>query len=124
MQQVFAFFLVFLGGGLGSVSRFGIVLALRSAQGSKFPVATLLANGIACFVLGVVMALHLSGQMTDHRRLLLGTGFCGGLSTFSTFIAENWGLYESGHTGLVLTNTIASLALCMLCLILGFKLTL
>ncbi|MCB0529305.1 MAG: CrcB family protein [Lewinellaceae bacterium] len=124
MQYFDSFFLVFIGGGLGSLVRFLIGLVLRGIENARIPWSTLVANGIACFVLGAVMGLHLSGQMTDERRLLLGTGFCGGLSTFSTFIAENLGLYHSGHTDLMLFNTAISLIVGLICLFLGLKMTL
>jgi CrcB protein len=120
MQTPLAFLLVFLGGGFGSLLRFGIFLLLRPID-SKFPWATLLANALACFVLGVVIALHTSGQMTDRHRMLIGTGFCGGLSTFSTFIAENWGFWEAGQSGPVAVYVLLSLILCAACLFLGLK---
>jgi len=120
MQHFASFLFVFLGGGFGSLCRFGIGTLVHPGEG-KFPWATLIANGLACFILGIIMGLHLSGQMTDQRRLLLGTGFCGGLSTFSTFIAESWGLYQNGQTGAIAVNVLLSLALCAVCLILGLK---
>ena len=120
MQTPLAFLLVFLGGGIGSVLRFGLFLVMRPVD-SKFPWATLLANGIACFVLGLVIALHSSGQLGDQRRMLLGTGFCGGLSTFSTFIAENQGFYAAGQSQMAGTYIALSLILCALCLFLGLK---
>lgn len=120
MHTLTAFFLVFLGGGLGSVLRLGLFLVLRSAD-PKFPWATLVANGIACFVLGLVIAMHTSGHLGDQRRMLLGTGFCGGLSTFSTFVAENHGFYAAGQAGVAATYTTLSLVLCALCLFLGLK---
>lgn len=120
MQILLSFLFVFIGGGLGSILRFGLFLMMRPVS-AKFPWATLVANCLACFVLGIVMAWHLSGHMGDQRRMLLGTGFCGGLSTFSTFIAENWGLYEAGQTGMAAANVLASLALCAGCLFLGLK---
>jgi len=120
MQHLAPFLFVFFGGGFGSLCRFGIGTLVHPGEG-KFPWATLIANGLACFILGIIMGLHLSGQITDQRRLLLGTGFCGGLSTFSTFIAESWGLYQNGQTGEIAVNILLSLALCLVCLILGLK---
>ena len=120
MQHLAPFLFVFLGGGFGSLCRFGIGTLVHPGEG-KFPWATLIANGLACFILGIVMGLHFSGQMNDQRRLLLGTGFCGGLSTFSTFIAESWGLYQNGQTSTIAMNVLLSLALCVVCLILGLK---
>lgn len=120
MQTPLAFLLVFFGGGLGSALRFGLFLLLRPVD-SKFPWATLLANSIACFVLGAVIALQTSGHLGDQRRLLLGTGFCGGLSTFSTFIAENHGFYHAGQGQTAGLYVASSLVLCALCLFLGLK---
>ncbi|NJC27803.1 fluoride efflux transporter CrcB [Neolewinella antarctica] len=91
--------LVFLGGGLGSLSRYGIALALPTTDLSEgeLPWATLLANVIACLLLGLGLALFSRGVLSKELSLLLLTGFCGGFSTFSTFSAEAFGLYEGGH---------------------------
>ena len=120
MQHLHSFLLVFLGGGIGSALRFGIALIAPPGTG-RFPWATLVANGIACLILGFILGMHLNGQMPDQRRLLLGTGLCGGLSTFSTFISENWALYENGQPTLMLVNTLVSLVLCFICLLAGLK---
>lgn len=120
MQTPIAFLYVFLGGGFGSLLRFAIFLWMRPV-GARFPWATLAANGLACFILGVVIAMHTGGHMTDQRRMLLGTGFCGGLSTFSTFISENWGLYQAGQTGTAAVYVLLSLIVCAGCLYLGLK---
>lgn len=116
------FFLVFLGGGLGSICRYGIGLALQP-QSLKFPWATLLANGLACLVLGAVLGLHLHGNISDQRKLLLATGFCGGFSTFSTFTAETWQCFQNGQYAAALANVAGSLTVCFVCLLLGIKLT-
>ena len=120
MQHLHSFLLVFLGGGLGSLLRFGIVLLVRPGEG-RFPWATLIANGVACLILGIVLGMHMNGQLNDQRRLMLATGLCGGLSTFSTFISENWVLYENGQPTMMLINTLISLALCFGCLVAGLK---
>ncbi len=116
------FFLVFLGGGLGSICRYGIGLALHT-QSHKFPWSTLVANGLACLVLGAVLGLHLQGNLSDQRKLLLATGFCGGFSTFSTFTAETWHHFQNGQYGVALANVAGSLTVCFVCLLLGIKLT-
>ncbi|MBU6340212.1 MAG: fluoride efflux transporter CrcB [Bacteroidetes bacterium] len=117
---MWSFFLVFIGGGLGSISRFALGLCLQP-WASRFPLATLAANAIACFIIGVLTGLSSSGALPNPYRLLLATGFCGGLSTFSTFTAETWQLLQSEQWLFAATNLILSLCLCMGCLLLGLK---
>lgn len=119
---MYAFFLVFVGGGLGSISRYALYLALLPWQ-ARFPWATLAANTLACVVLGAVLGSHWAGHLSDQRRLLLATGFCGGFSTFSTFTADSWQLYQNGQAWVALTNVALNLLLCFACLLLGLKLT-
>lgn len=114
------FLLVFLGGGAGSLLRYGLALWLGPVQG-RFPWATLAANALACFILGWVGALALQYRLSEEQRLLLATGLCGGFSTFSTFTAESWRLYEQGNLAFLLLNVFMNLAVCMLCLLLGTK---
>lgn len=114
--------LVFLGGGLGSLCRWGIALVVQPWQ-LKFPWATLVANGLACFVLGIVLGFQLSGDLSTHKRLFIATGFCGGFSTFSTFTAETFQAFQSGQYMAALANVLGSLTVCFLCLFLGIKLT-
>lgn len=116
------FFLVFIGGGLGSVSRWAMGLILQPLQ-PRFPWATLSANGLACFVLGIVLGLQLDSSSSEERKLLLAVGFCGGFSTFSTFTAETWQLWQSGQQILATVNVLGSLTVCFACLLLGLKLT-
>lgn len=75
---------IFIGGGLGACLRF---LIGRSSGSTFVWVGTLLSNILACFILG-----YLAGSQTKEQHkslfLLVGTGFCGGLSTFSTFTEE------------------------------------
>ncbi len=115
------YILVFVGGGLGSICRYGIAHTLQYTKMS-FPLATFLANGLACIVLGFMLGLQLKEGVPSTQKFLIMTGFCGGFSTFSTFTAETYQLFESGQTGLALANIGLSLVICLICLYCGIKL--
>jgi fluoride exporter len=112
--------LVFIGGGLGSMSRFGLSVVMQPLT-TRFPWATLAANGLACFILGWVTATQIYSVYPDQRRLLLITGFCGGFSTFSTFTNDTWQLILQGQYTPAALNVLLNLAICFLALILGLK---
>ena len=61
------FLMVFIGGGLGSICRYGIARWL-SAYGSTFPYATFLANAISCVILGLLMGYHLKNEMEQKFK--------------------------------------------------------
>ncbi|MCB0704792.1 MAG: fluoride efflux transporter CrcB [Saprospiraceae bacterium] len=112
---------VFLGGGLGSMSRYGISRLLGKVN-SSFPFATLAANILACILLGFLVGLSLREELGPTNRLFLMTGFCGGFSTFSTFSSETWQLFESGHYAYALGNIGGSVLLCLFAIFIGLKL--
>lgn len=105
--------LIFLGGGLGSLARFGVSLAVRQFPSSAFPLATLLANVLACAVMGIVLWQFAARPADAPLRMLLITGFCGGFSTFSTFSLETLELFRRGQAVLGVLNVTLSLALCI-----------
>lgn len=105
---------IFLGGGLGSVARYGLGRWVNSWHVSHFPFGTLVVNVVACFVLGVLIGL------ADHRQLISPSarmfwtvGFCGGFSTFSTFSHETLVLIQNGFTLSSLLYILLSVALCL-----------
>lgn len=83
------YWLVFLGGGLGSLLRYALSQFNPPAPLAEIPNGTLWANVLSCLVLGILTG-YLCTQSTQnsHARLLIATGFCGGFSTFSTFVSE------------------------------------
>ena len=84
---------VALGGALGSVARFLISKATQSVCTLSFPIATLIVNVLGCFIIGLLYAIFERNATIDPNiRLMLTVGFCGGFTTFSTFINENFNL--------------------------------
>ncbi len=113
------FLLVFLGGGLGSAVRYGIARYIALYAWS-FPLATLLANIAACFILGVIVGLADGRQlMTAQTRLFWAVGFCGGFSTFSTFSHETLQLITTGSQWSSALYVVGSVVLCLMAVFTG-----
>lgn len=106
--------LVGTGGLVGTLARYGISL-LEPTRSSQWPTGTLLVNIAGAFILGALLeGLARSGGDTGwrlHARLLLGTGFCGSLTTFSTLAVEADLLVRGSHIGLALLYLASSLGL-------------
>ena len=106
-------FSVILGGSAGCVLRWVLGLRLNSLF-SGMPMGTLLVNLIGGFIIGIAMAVVMKWPNLDPAwRLLITTGFCGGLTTFSTFSAEVVSMLMHGRIGwamaTVLTHVLGSL---------------
>lgn len=76
--------LVGIGGFFGAISRFRLGTTLSRRFPSSIPYGTLTINLLGCFLLGILMKYHAS----DNWKLLIGTGFMGAFTTFSTFNLE------------------------------------
>ena len=90
-----AVLLVAAGGAVGSVARYAVGVAAGGVAGAGawWPWGTFVVNVVGSFVLGVLVGATPAGH---PARLLLGTGFCGGFTTFSTFSTEIIALAEGG----------------------------
>lgn len=102
---------VFIGGGFGAVLRYGIS-CLTFKSNSGFPFATFIANLIACLILSILVITI--KDLDPKIKYFIGTGLCGGLSTFSTFSLETFDLIQNGQYGLCLTYILLSLICCFL----------
>ena len=87
-------------GALGAVARFRVDSAVSTRVASDFPLGTLVVNLTGSFALGVLV-----GAAVSHRvAFLLGTGFMGGYTTFSTWMVESVRLGEVGNVAALLGN--------------------
>ncbi|MFC9588430.1 fluoride efflux transporter CrcB [Streptomyces sp. NPDC056944] len=85
------------GGSLGAVARYGASLVWPTPDGA-FPWTVLTVNATGCAVLGVLMVLLTETTTAPHPLLrpFLGTGFCGGFTTFSTYSLDTQRLLSAG----------------------------
>lgn len=108
---------VFIGGGMGSICRYGISRWLGTTEGG-FPVGTLTANILSCIVLGLAWGYfsrytHISPTV----KLLITVGFCGGFSTFSTFSLETMKMFQLGQYAMAAGYILFSILSCVLILV-------
>jgi CrcB protein len=89
---------VAIGSALGGVARFLMQQYIQRKVASVFPYGTLYVNLLACFVIGVIVALADKGNViSPQTRIFLAVGICGGFSTFSSFINESHSMLHDGE---------------------------
>jgi fluoride exporter len=101
---------VFAGGAIGTLARAGLATVAASDPG-RWPWPTFIVNIVGAFLLGYFATRLLERlPVSSYRRPLLGTGLCGGLTTFSTMQVETIKMLEHHHYGLAVGYTVASIA--------------
>ncbi|WP_413809435.1 fluoride efflux transporter CrcB [Streptomyces sp. OE57] len=88
--------LVIAGGMVGAPLRYLTDRAVQTRHDSVFPWGTFLVNMVGCLVLGLLTGAATAGAASQQSQLLLGTGLCGALTTYSTFSYETLRLAEEG----------------------------
>lgn len=102
---------IFAGGALGALAR-AVLGTLVVPDPAHWPWPTFTVNIVGAFLLGYVTTRLLERlPLTSYRRPLLGTGLCGGLTTFSTMQVETLNMLEHGHWVLAAVYTGTSVAL-------------
>lgn len=108
------FLLVFIGGGIGCLLRYLIGVQIQKTS-TSLPWATFIANVSACILFALVVWFTSNkGTNQTPLKLLLLTGFCGGLSTFSSFGYETFLLLKQGLLWYALLNILFSTSCCIL----------
>ncbi|MFH9576101.1 fluoride efflux transporter CrcB [Streptomyces sp. NPDC017230] len=102
--------LVVVGGMIGAPLRHLTDRAVRSRHDTVFPWGTFTVNVVGCLALGLLTGAALAGAAGSDLRLLLGTGLCGALTTYSTFSYETLRLAETGARLQAAVNAGASVA--------------
>jgi CrcB protein len=85
------------GGFIGSVMRYLLQVFIENKLLSTFPLATMIANIIGSFIIGVVFALAEKSLMNSDWRIFMSVGICGGFTTFSAFAFNNFNMIKE-HT--------------------------
>lgn len=98
--------LVVLGAALGAPLRYAVDRVVQARHGGAFPWGTFVVNVVGSFVLGTVVGAAASPELFA----LVGTGFCGALTTYSTFGYETVRLGADGRRGLAVLNAAGSVA--------------
>jgi CrcB protein len=97
------------GGAAGTVARAAVERALPVGNGG-FPFATLAINLGGSMVLGLLIGALDRAAPSPYPRLLLGTGLCGGFTTFSTFSVETDSLLRAGRIGVAIVYAVVSVS--------------
>jgi CrcB protein len=102
--------LVIAGAAVGAPLRYLTDRSVQTRHDSVFPWGTFAVNVAGSTVLGVLAGAAAAGAASSHVQLLVGTGLCGALTTYSTFSYETLRLTEDGARFYAVVNVVGSLA--------------
>ena len=112
MNILRAILLVGIGSAGGGILRFLIGKWIHNLISTSFPLGTMIVNIAGCFIIGLVYGIFSRETSADaSMQLLLATGFCGGFTTFSSFMHENMVMLENGNLLQLAAYTILSIIL-------------
>ncbi|MCQ4044089.1 fluoride efflux transporter CrcB [Streptantibioticus rubrisoli] len=102
--------LVIAGAVVGAPLRYLTDRTVQSRHDTVFPWGTFAVNVVGCLILGTLTGAVAAGAASSQLQLLLGTGLCGALTTYSTFSYETLRLAEQGARLFAVANLVASVA--------------
>ena len=117
------FLLLGLAGAAGTWARVGLSRGLQNLTGWSFPVGTLAANCLGCFLFGLLwLAVEEGRLLSEETRWILTLGFLGAFTTFSTFAFDTGDLLRNGEWMQATGNLVANNVLGIMCVFAGFRL--
>ena len=118
------FFLVGIGGFIGSIARYYVSKLNLHFDLFSIPLGTLTVNVLGSFIIGILTGISAKSELLSAEwRLFLMVGLCGGFTTFSSFTNENLMLMHNGQLLTVLVYTSLSVILGFIAVYLGYTLT-
>jgi fluoride exporter len=114
------YLLLCLGAAIGAPGRYLTDRAIQARHDSLVPWGTLTVNAVGSLVLGLLAGLAHGHHVPQPVVLGVGTGFCGALTTYSTFGYETFRLYEAGARLYAAVNVVLSLVVGLGAAVLGF----
>jgi CrcB protein len=102
--------MICLGAAVGAPARYLTDRAIQARHDTVFPWGTLTVNVVGSLILGVLVGATTRHQLPAEVIALVGTGFCGALTTYSTFGFETMRLVEDGARFYALLNVVTSVA--------------
>lgn len=116
--------LTFIGCALGGVLRYLGTLMIARFFGEVFPWGTLVVNAVGSFLLGLFLGSGFVAKelwlSSNGAYTFAALGFCGGLTTFSTFSLQTFSLISKQAWGKALANILGSVLLCVFCVFSGY----
>jgi CrcB protein len=117
------FFWICVAGALGTGTRYLVGIWAGRTFGASFPYGTLIVNVVGCFLIAAIMHVSIStGRVPQTLRLVLTTGFMGGLTTYSSFNYETTRFFQERAWGSGFLNYALTTTLCFAAGLAGFAL--
>lgn len=115
---------VALAAGVGAVARYVLDQVVQHRTGGTFPAGTMVVNLTGSLLLGLTVGLSLHHGLPRTPTVVIGVGFAGGYTTFSTWVWESLALTEAGESAQAATNVAGSVAAGLLAAAAGLGLAL
>lgn len=111
---------IFIGGGTGAVLRYLTGLTALKSFHMNFPTATFIVNILGGFIIGFLYVLFIDkAEINTALKLALTVGFCGGLTTFSTFSLELFEMIGNHQFAHAFTYAFLSVMICLIAVAIG-----